>query len=150
MTPEIPKGSPVECRRVNPRGTRGSCWCSMECMAEGCCNNLVRYGVDTVLAALKSAEILARGVRCWQRACLGTACMVWDDTIADARCRLSCRSLPSLLSLERDLLNHRIGCSVDRGCMLWTMAVQTAEDVSFPLHYRLNTALSHPYAAISA
>lgn len=119
-------------------------------MAEHLSENLIRLGVDNALVALKSTEILTRGVRGWQHACLGAARIVLDETIADALCRLSCRTLSSRVSLERDLLKHRISCNFELGRVLLAMAIQSIEDAAFPLHHRLITALARPSAAISA
>lgn len=119
-------------------------------MAEHVCENLLCHGVDNAMVALKSTEILTRGVRGWQHACLGAAHIVLDETIADSLCRLSCRTLTSRTSLERDLLKHRVSCNFELVCILWTMAMQTIEDASFPLHHRLITALVRPSATISA
>jgi len=97
--------------------------------------------LGNVDALLKSQEIAWRGLCILQNACRGTMQMAMHEQFADVRTRMSCQSLTSMLSLERDLAGIGFSRISDRALILGRMIMQTAEDVSVPLWRRCDIDL---------
>ncbi|NJO55398.1 MAG: phasin family protein [Rhodospirillales bacterium] len=87
-------------------------------------------------AVLKSTDILARGMRMLNTAVIGSTCMTMDDTIADSRSAMSCRSVKTFVVREVDLAMVTVNRSLGRMTVLGRMASQLIEDALFPLERR--------------
>jgi hypothetical protein len=81
----------------------------------------------------KSAEIMARSTRVWNAALFGLSWMTLEDAINAARVRLSCRTLGSLMELERDLAPRLVADAFDRFLRLMTISSQIGEEAGYPL-----------------
>ena len=101
------------------------------------CEHLGDFAIGNLHALAKAGDIWARGVRMLNTACVGSALMVVDDSIADVQARMSCSSLPHLIELETDMTPRTISRVFARFCVLTRMAGELAGDALVPLQRRI-------------
>jgi hypothetical protein len=81
----------------------------------------------------KSAEIMLRSTRVWNAALFGLSWMTLEDAINAARAQLSCRTLGSVMELERDLTPRLAADAFDRFLCLMNISSQIGEEAGYPL-----------------
>lgn len=96
------------------------------------------YTAQNVQAALKSADILSRGLRVLGFNVCGATNMTVDDGVAATRALMDCRTLPDWIKLQSELVKLNIGRATIRALVLSVMTVQVTEEAWFPLLSRAN------------
>jgi hypothetical protein len=85
------------------------------------------------IAWRKSAEIMLRSTGVWNAALFGLSWMTLEDAINAARAQLSCKTLGSVMELERDLAPRLAADAFDRFLRLMTISSQIGEEAGYPL-----------------
>jgi hypothetical protein len=108
----------------------------------------LRFAGESLCAAMKSVEILARSSRAWTAALFGATWTNIDDAFTDQRTRLSCRDLHSLYRLEAELAPRRLSEMIWRCSLLAEIAAQVVEDSMYPMKRRVDAAIEIVESAV--
>ncbi len=108
--------------------------------ASGDLGGLRDFATGNVEAVLKSAEILARGLRALNFNMHGATNMTVDDGVSAARALMDCATVPQWIELQPELVKLNAGRATIRALLLSVMTMQAAEEALFPLIVRANAA----------
>lgn len=96
------------------------------------------FALENVQAALKSTDILFRGLRVLNFSVGGAASMTLDDGMSAARALMGCRTVLEWMDLQAELVKLNGGRLTIRALFLSVMALQMTEEAIFPLIRRAN------------
>lgn len=112
-------------------------------LPKGCFRNtggIRAFTAANAEAALKSGEILARGLRALDFNVHGAAIMTVDDGLSAARALMGCRTVPHWFRLHSELVKLNAGRAAIRALLLSVMSLQVTDEALFPLIMRVNAA----------